>query len=90
MESENTQSYKDLLKCISTWPKDDGYDNLITYVASVLNDLKMIKNEQLVELSFGKSKLSRDVLQSLRKNSIFWKECWFSSNRNYVFCFEVI
>jgi len=79
------------IKIISSWDKKEGYSTLILYVKKCLGDDLSIKIDRgLYQLSFANKNSSRKVLQALRKNNIFWEECWFSSNRNYVFSFEVL
>lgn len=83
--------HRDILTKISTWNKVDGYLALLDLVEHYLSeDLDISVSGDLYTFSFGNTKKCRDVLQSLRKNNSFWQECWFSSNRNYVFCFEVL
>lgn len=72
------------LSKITNWPYEDGWRELLEYVASLWTYKDYMytnKRAGIYELSTGGWSGNEDLINALSENLVFWGMCWFSSRR---------
>ncbi len=86
---------EETLKAIEKWPYEDGFVELMEFVAKAWNEDygKVEKEEREGEMVYkfvtGGWSGNESIIGALERNFVFWGLCWVKSERGGYFEFEV-
>lgn len=73
----------EIYSTIQLWPRARGYEDLLRYVASLLDGGESsycsAGHRGEFEIDVGYDERDRRLMRALRANTVFWKACWVAT-----------